>query len=175
MPLQVLLLLAVSQPTVELHVAAIAGLIGVLLPLVTGVFVKKYADRAWAAVVTLLLSVVTGAVAAFAQSGAAHIDWVAWVFGIITAYVAAIASYYGIHVPTGLAGAVQNATANFGLGSVVSEPLNMTSAPRIEQLGSTLKGGRATPTPAPVPRVEPKATPPVTRASGQSRPRPKKS
>lgn len=161
-----LLLAFTSQPTTELHIATIAALIGTIIPLVTGVLVKKYADRAWAALVTLFLSVITGSLTALATT-TNHIDWVGWAFGIISAYVAAVATYYGIHVPTGLAGAVQNSTANFGLGSVVSEPLNMTSAPRIEQLGTTLKGGRATATPAAVPRVDPPAGP--TRRSGQPR------
>lgn len=161
---------AVTEPNAALHVAAIAGLIGTLLPLVTGLITKKYANKVWATYLTLFLSVVTGAVTALTQNViGGHVDWLMWVLGIGSAYVAAIAAYKGFHVPSGLAGAVQNVMPNVGLGTETSDPLALTSAPRTELVGATVIKGGLTPSasPAPVEGVEPKATP--TRASGQPR------
>lgn len=162
---------AVTEPNAALHVAAIAGLVGTLLPLVTGLITKKYANKVWATYLTLLLSVVTGSVTALTQNViGGHVDWLMWVLGIGSAYVAAIAAYKGFHVPSGLAGAVQNVLPNVGIGTETSDPLALTSAPRTELVGATVIKGGQTPgaSPAPVESVEPKVTP-VTRASGQPR------
>lgn len=158
--LAMLIAAAVSEPSAAVHVAAIAGLIGMVIPLISGFVTKKYADKKWATYVTALLAVVAGSVAALSQDVAnGDADWVLFVVGIGTGYVSAISSYKGFHVPTGLAGAVQNVAPDFGLGRATANPLDMTSAPRTEQLGElgvAVEGGRAPEfTPQPVPRVDP--------------------
>lgn len=126
------LLAVVSQPTATLHVATVAALIGLLIPLVTAVVVRKYADRRWFVLCTTALSVLTGGLAALVERGDAHTDWATWLLGMVTAFITAITSYYGIHLPVGTAAAIQNATADFGIGGTAAAPSNMVSVARAE-------------------------------------------
>ncbi|NAZ73837.1 hypothetical protein GTQ99_00130 [Kineococcus sp. T13] len=89
--------------------------VALLLPLVTGVVTKLRAGSAIKAVSTAVLSVVTGIVSTALASPAAGIPVVETAYAILFAFVSATASYYGFWKPTGVAPAVQKATAEVGL------------------------------------------------------------
>lgn len=94
--------------------------IGVFLTLVTAVLTKKMASSGLKSTVTAVLAAVTGSLVYLVGEDGA-LDWTGFVNGFINAYVPAIAVYYGLFKPTGLAGSVAQATRRFGLGKPVLE------------------------------------------------------
>lgn len=94
---------------------SVVTILGILIPLFTGVVTKKIAAQGTKAVVTLIASILLGSIAYLVTADGGY-DWRGFVNSFLNAFVPAIASYYGLWKPTGLAGTVANATANVGIG-----------------------------------------------------------
>lgn len=104
------------QPTITLDAQAVAFVIGVLLPFVTAFLTKLSASSRLKAIVNLVLVGITGVVAVLTTNAGRTLTVKEFILAIGTAFVAAIASHYGLWKPTGATPAVQAATPNFGLG-----------------------------------------------------------
>jgi hypothetical protein len=102
--------LNLSDPT------SVVRIIGLLIPILTALVTKHVASQGLKSVVTLVLSAVTAAVAVLVSADGGF-AWQAFVNAFINAFVPAIAIYYGLWKPTGVAGSVAAATKTFGLGS----------------------------------------------------------
>lgn len=144
----------VISQTVQLDVRLLSLLGGLVVPLLTAVATKRLAHPALKSLVTLVLSVIAGAVAVATQAnGVVVTDQ--WVDGIVTTFISAIASYYGFWKPSTIAPRLQQATANVGLGS--NNPDSVVSAweGSVNNPAST----QVSPTPEP---SEPQKQPEVT-------------
>lgn len=91
----------------------ISVLTGVIIPLLVGVLTKMNAASAVKSICNAGLSAL-GSVLATMQLDAWSWKW--FVISWMSTFTVSIASYYGLWKPTGAAPAVQNATANVGLG-----------------------------------------------------------
>src|SRR5688572_20598191 len=99
--------------TLDLTTWAFLG--GTIVPILVGLLTKLNAPPALRGLVNLILSAVAGLVAvAVTQDGV--LDKASVVAGFM-ALVASVGTYYGVLKPMGVTGAVQRATANFGLGT----------------------------------------------------------
>lgn len=89
-------------------------LVGFLIPIITGVIVKKVAHSGIKAVSTMVLSILTATVATLVGLDG---EWAWRAFGnaFLSAFLPAIALYYGFLKPAGVTGKVQDMTANFGI------------------------------------------------------------
>jgi hypothetical protein len=94
----------------------VVRLLGLLIPLLTALLTKKLASQGLKAVVTLISSVLLGSIAYLVAADGGY-DWEGFVNAFINAFLPAIAAYYGLWKPTGVAGTVANKTARFGVGS----------------------------------------------------------
>jgi hypothetical protein len=105
---------------VQIDVQVLSILAGVVIPILVGVITKLHASRTVKAILNFGLSATAGGVAAALAAdppGSVHLR--EWVLNIAVAWVVSVATYYGLWKPTGAAGAVQTATAGFGVGSDV--------------------------------------------------------
>lgn len=96
-------------------------IIGVFIPILTGIVTKAHASSGVKGVTNTLLSVIAGALTVVVDHGA-HLDAH---LGIAAFYVfvASTTSYKTLWKPTGVAAAVQNATGDVGIGkAAVSSP-----------------------------------------------------
>lgn len=110
--MNVLLAIIVVHPSTEV----VSILVGIVLPLVTGVVTKLRADSAVKAVANALLVVVTAALTTLVTEPEAGIPLYDFLYSLFFAGVASGASYAHLWKPTGIAEQVQRATARFGLG-----------------------------------------------------------
>ena len=105
--------------------AAVVALVGLIIPLVTGLVTKSNASSQVKALVTTALSVLTAVIANLATADGNY-DWKGFLSAFLVAFVPAIATYYGLWKPTGVAGSVQSATSGVGIGgstpAVTHEP-----------------------------------------------------
>jgi len=87
---------------------------GVVVPILVGVVTKLRASSGLKSILNAALSAITGAVGA----GQVEDGWSFKVFVVSWAitFAISIASYYGLYKPTGIAPAMQERTAGFGLG-----------------------------------------------------------
>lgn len=88
--------------------------VGVFLPILVAIVTKKVASSGVKAIVLALLSALSGLGTA-ALSNAGAISQEAFINAFIT-WVIAVATYYGFWTNVGTTQAVQNATANKGIG-----------------------------------------------------------
>ena len=95
--------------------AAVAAL-GFLIPLVTALVTKHFASSQLKALVTAFLAVLTGTIGTLVALDGGW-DWSGFIDNFLNAFVTAIAAYYGLLKPIGLAGSVAHATRNLGIGS----------------------------------------------------------
>jgi hypothetical protein len=102
---------------IHLDTTAVSMVAGLLIPLLTGVVTKLDSSSAVKSVSTAVLAVIVGTVNALLTSPDAGLSVVPTVYAIVLAAVSAWASYAGLWRPSGVAGAVQGATADFGVGS----------------------------------------------------------
>lgn len=99
--------------TLDLTTWAFLG--GTIVPILVGLVTKLNAPSALRGLINLILSAVAGLIAvAITQDGV--LDKASIVAGFM-ALVASVGTYYGVLKPMGITGAVQRATANFGLGT----------------------------------------------------------
>lgn len=103
--------LNLSDPT------SVVRIIGLLIPILTALVTKHVAAQGLKAVTTTVLSAITAAAAVLVAADGHSFAWQAFVNAFINTFVPAIALYYGLWKPTGLAGSVAAATKNFGIGS----------------------------------------------------------
>jgi len=125
-------------------------LTGVVVPLLVGLLAKLEAPG-W--VKSTLNAGLTALGAAAALFVAADWDWARFAAQWAQGWVVSIATYYGLWKPAGVAGAIQGATANVGIGP--STP-SAAPAPTPEPLTGTVPppapaGGAAPDDPAPPP------------------------
>lgn len=93
-------------------------LVATVLPAVTAFVTRRFASSAWGATVLLLLSVISGWLTSLYATGGSF-DLKTAVIAIITTFVTAVASHYGLLKPTGITGsqgAIQKAVP-MGIGS----------------------------------------------------------
>ena len=89
-------------------------LLGTVLPILVGLVTKRVADRGLKAASLAFLSAATGVLSA-AQTNDGLITKETLFFAA-AAWATAVATYYGLLEPTGVAGAVQEKTQTFGIG-----------------------------------------------------------
>lgn len=89
-------------------------MVGFLIPIFTGIIIKKVAHPGVKAVSTMVLSILTATIATLVGADG---EWAWRAFGnaFLSTFLPAIALYYGFLKPAGVTGKVQDATANFGL------------------------------------------------------------
>lgn len=129
---------------------AISMLISVGIPLLVGVITKLHASQALKGALNALLSAATAALTDY-LAHPKHVAWYILVLNIGINFAISEASYYGIWKPTGIANGLQNATANFGIGSSSPNPgpVNMGS-PLTTYPGSPIPVSNVTPTSPPL-------------------------
>lgn len=116
MPSVLALLFAVQQ-TIQVDTAAVAFVLGSLVPFVTGIVSHLEAPAWFLAVVNFALSVVVGVGTAF-QTNNGSLTWQQIATATFAVFIASGVSYNHLWKPTGLADAVQNKTAGIGVGPV---------------------------------------------------------
>lgn len=108
------------EDLIQVDVTVLAFLSGSVVPLLTALATKLNASGRLKAIVNLVLSVIAGVVAYLVG-----VDGETSVVGLLSAtistYLASGVTYQNLWKPTGTAPALQEATANSGLGSS-SEP-----------------------------------------------------
>lgn len=102
----------------------VVTLVGILIPILTGLISKKVASGGLKSILTLVLSVLVSVIATLVASDGHGFAWHPFATAFISTFVVAIASYYGFWKPTGLAGSVAQATQSFG----ISRPVLQTAA-----------------------------------------------
>lgn len=108
-------MLAIARQ-VQVDVSALSMLEGLVIPLIVGLITKARANRAVKSVSLAVLSVIAGLISLAAKADG-NIDLYTSAEAIITAFITAIASYYGFWKPTGVAPAIAGATPDVGIGS----------------------------------------------------------
>lgn len=91
----------------------IATLAGVLVPLLVGLVAKLRASSGTKAFLNAGLSGLGGLIATVVP---AAFEWRLFLTKWATAWVISIATYYGLYKPTGIGPAIQQSTAEVGLG-----------------------------------------------------------
>lgn len=86
---------------------------GVLVPLLVGILAKLNASSVVKSVLNLGL---TAAGTLLAVANETDFDWKVFLVNWSVAWVVSVATYYGFYKPSGVSGAVQEKTANFGVG-----------------------------------------------------------
>lgn len=99
----------------KVDAATLAVLIGVVLPLLTGIVTKANASSSLKAVINAGLSAIAGFLVAVVPGS--KIEWRDVVLGVGLTWAISVATYYGLWKPTGTARSVAMATSKFGLGS----------------------------------------------------------
>lgn len=117
-----------AATVVQVDVQTINLIAGTLIPLAVGVITKAKASSGTKALTNALLSAVAGAIAPVAAAQG-RLDVKVFVASILTTFVASAATYYGVWKPTGVAGVVQQATADVGVGTVVPGVVEPDPAP----------------------------------------------
>lgn len=106
------MLLALDSFTVDPAVLSI--LLGVVIPVITGVVTKEVAHAGLKATVLLFLSGLTGVLAS-AQTNDSVISKQTLIFAAV-AWAVGVATHFGWLKPTGVSDAVQSKTSNIGIG-----------------------------------------------------------
>lgn len=100
---------------VALDVGVLTFVIGVAIPMLTGLITKSTASSAVKAIVTLTL-VVASTTVQFALDANGVVNLRNWLMTALVTWIISIASYYGLLKPTGTTAAVQNIAPNAGIG-----------------------------------------------------------
>lgn len=111
MMLAVLIALTIATPVIW------AFVIGTVIPALTEMLTKADAPTWVKAIVNLLLAAIGGGLSAALNANtldAGH--WEQIVVGILFAWLASVASFYGLWKPSGLSDKLQAATPRFGIG-----------------------------------------------------------
>jgi len=95
-------------------------ILGFLIPVLTALVTKAVTSSGTKAVVTLVSSALLGATAYLVTKDGGY-DWEGFVNSFMNAFLPAIAAYYGLWKPTGVAGTVAAATRGFGIGKPALE------------------------------------------------------
>lgn len=101
---------------VEVDTLTLSLIAGTIVPLLVGLVTKLHASSQVKAVVNVVLSCVTGAVA-FLVTNSGKARWQELVAAALAAYVASGNSYQNLWTKVGATQAVQRSTAEFGLGN----------------------------------------------------------
>lgn len=99
----------------SLNALDVVRALGLLIPLLTAIVTKKVAAQGTKAVITLVASALLGSIGYLAGEGGGY-DLAGFFNAFLNAFIPAIAAYYGLWKPTGLAGSVAEATGDFGIG-----------------------------------------------------------
>lgn len=100
---------------IHINTELLSVLGGTLIPLLVGLLTKDHAPRAVKSVGLAGLAAVAGA-ASTAVAGGGNIVWQDYAVSITVTWVSAVATYYGLWEPTGVAPKVQQVTGRFGVG-----------------------------------------------------------
>jgi hypothetical protein len=112
---------AIGSTHIHLNPTVLTYASGFLVPLAVGALTKIHASRGLKAVLNLVLSAIAGGLAvALTSNGDVQLS--TWIAGIAQTFIVSIASYYGLWKPTGVAPAVQQGTAQFGVGPAQPQP-----------------------------------------------------
>lgn len=116
--------------------ANVVLLVGFLIPIITGIIVKEVAHPGVKAVSTLVLSIIAATVGTIVGTDG---GWAWRDFGnaFLSAFVPAIAMYYGFLKPAGVTGAVQRATADFGVLVKAKDVTPVVTDPSHAEVGNT--------------------------------------
>ena len=101
---------------VELDVAVLNKVVALFLPLLVGVVTKKVSSAGLKSSLLFVLSGVSGLVTTWIEADG-KIPASQFIDSMLTTLMFAIAMYYGVWKPTGIAGTVIEKTRNFGIGS----------------------------------------------------------
>jgi hypothetical protein len=105
-----------TNQVVQIDPVAITYIVGVLIPLITAIFTKEVASSRIKALFTFMQTIITGVLTGvLAVDGDLTVGMILSL--VVNTLVAAVASYYGVLKPTGVAPALAARTANFGVGS----------------------------------------------------------
>lgn len=106
--------------TIHPDTQLIAILVGIALPLVTGVVTKLWAGSAVKAVANAVLIVVSGVLVSLQSEPEKGLALYDTLYAIALAAVSSWASWHGWWRPSGIGPAVQESTADFGIGAPVN-------------------------------------------------------
>jgi len=120
MMLTAVVLALIRHTAVHLDIGLINTLTGFVIPLVVGLVTHAKAPRWLKSVMNALLSAIAGGLAvALSANGTVQLS--TWLVSIAQTFVISVATYYGLWKPSGVAPAVQSASANFGIGGPASD------------------------------------------------------
>lgn len=145
-----------AETYIELDVSWLNKVVALFLPLLVGVVTKKVSSSGLKATLLFVLSAVSGLVTTMIQAdGRVPLEQV--IDAMVNTLVVAVAMYYGVWKPTGIAGTVTEKTARFGFGSPPA-PLLETADKGQEDVGEAVAEVAAV-----VETVTPKKRPPGPR------------
>ena len=106
-----------SETTVILDPVVMSAVVGVVIPILTGVITKLRASTGTKAIVAIFLSVIAGALSEIVAGGGTF-DPRTMALATASAFVANVASYLGVWQPIGSTRDVPlaRATAEYGIG-----------------------------------------------------------
>lgn len=96
----------------------IAMVSGLFIPLLVGILAKLAAPTWLKAFLNFGLTAATGALATIVPDDSPGFAWTPFLIAWLSAWVVSVATHYGLWKPTGTTLAVQQATADVGLGPV---------------------------------------------------------
>lgn len=112
---------------VLVSVGSVTLVIAVLVPLLTALTTKLFADARIKALVNLALSAVVAVLGSLAAvDGFVDLNPRLVLVNFFAAWGTSVVSYYGLWRPTGVADRVGEATENFGLGQTYAQRYSLT-------------------------------------------------
>lgn len=94
--------------------------LGLALPILVGVVTKAQASSRIKSITLAALAAISGGISQAVTADGSAILSQETLTTIVLTFVTAIASYYGLYKPTGIAPAVQAHTAQFGIGQAAT-------------------------------------------------------
>jgi hypothetical protein len=122
----------VPKTVIHMDVGTLSFIAGAVVPLLVGLLTKFNAHPGLKGVLNAVLSAIGGGLAvAIGAHGTVTLG--TWLLAMAQTFALSIAAYYGIWKPTGVAGAVQNSTANIGLALPSDPPTPVNTGPPVPE------------------------------------------
>lgn len=113
--------------SVQFDTAAIAALVSLFIPLLVSLVTKRTAADSVKALVNMAAVALTAVIALAVNPGLGEVTLTLIINTLVISLVASITAYKGVWKPTGVTDAIEDKTANVGIGSVIEPELDAKS------------------------------------------------
>lgn len=110
--------LETTEDTVDffnMDASTLSKLLGLLVPLLVGVFTKRYASSGLKSAINIGGSAIVGSLSYLVAADGGY-DVRGFINAALNTVIVSVAAYYGLYKPTGISDTVQAKTADFGVG-----------------------------------------------------------